>query len=229
MGTVAILSSGVIPRTIEHAPKQPAFTVTTTGGKKCVLPLAPLPSSHAGFGPTWETLGRGGRAGFLVPIDNQPRTWSATLTVAYSSDRTKSIDPLLQQLEGIRASKDRVSIAYSRPERGVWRVIDLTYDVIARAPGTNEPTYATVVLSLQQAVDIPTVIGPKRAPATATKANPPAPVKTPKHAVHVVKTGETLTSISLAEYGDALHWRQIGDANHLKTNKLHAGQRLTLP
>ena len=229
MGTVAILSSGVIPRRLEHAPAQVSFTITTTGGLKCVLPLAPMPSSHAGFGPSWETLGRGGRAGFLIPVDLQPKTWSATLVVAYTSDRTKSIDPLLAKLEAIRASKDRVAVAYARPERGVWRMIDLTYDVIARAPGSNDPTYASVVISLQQAVDIPTVIGPKRAPATATKANPPAPVKVPKHAVHIVKAGETLTSISLAEYGDALHWRQIGDANHLTSTKLRSGQRLVLP
>jgi LysM repeat protein len=223
-----LITPGKLPR-VQAEPRQPSFTIATTSGIKAVLPLAPLPSSHAGFGPSWETLGRGGRAGYLVPVDVQPKTWSATLTIAYPSDRQKSIDPLLQTLERIRASKDRVAISYSRPERGVWRVIDMTYDVTARAPGTNLPTQASLVLSLQQAVDIPTIIGPKRAPATSTKANPPAPVKTPKHPTHVVAKGETLVSISQAEYGDALHWRAIGDANKLTQATLKVGMRLKLP
>jgi hypothetical protein len=228
MATVTLLVPGRIP-TLVPDPVQPKFVLTSSGGLKCILPLGPLPTTHAGFGPNWEVLGRSGRAGFLVPVDLQTRTWSATLTVCYPSDREKSIDPLLKQLEQLRATKDRIAITYGRPERGVWRIIDMTYDVINRQPGTNEATSASVQLSIQQAVDVPTLIGGARAPATATKADPPTAPKKPAHPTHVVKHGETLTSISLSEYGDSLHWRQIGDANHLTNATLKVGQRLKLP
>jgi LysM repeat protein len=228
MATVTLIVPGVLPH-LRPDPVQPRFVLASSGGLRCELPLAPLPSTHGGFGPSWEVLGRSGRTGFLVPVDVQPKSWSATLTVCYPSDREKSIDPLLKKLEALRASKDRVSVTYGRPERGVWRIIDMTYDVTARQPGTNEATAASVQLSLQQAVDVPTVIGPKRAPATATKKNPPVAPKKPAHPTHVVKHGETLQTISLAEYGDALHWRQIGDANKLTNATLKVGQRLKLP
>jgi hypothetical protein len=231
MGTVALVVPGVVPRHPQVAVKTPSFVIASmTTGKKITLPLAPLPTTHSGFGPNWETIGRGGRAGFLVPTDRQTRLWSATLTVAHPADRVLSIDPLLHALEQLRGSTDRITLTYSRAERGVWRFIDLSYDVLQRQPGTNEPTQASVVISVQEAVDIPTIIGPKRASGAATKANPPVPVKTPKSKSHTVRAGETLITISLAEYGDALQWRRIGDANGLRAaSPLTVGKVLKLP
>lgn len=227
MGIVTLVSGRLPGRSSE--PSTPAMVIATTGGTRVKLPLAPLPTTHGGFGPNYETLGRGGRTGFLVPVDVQAKVWSATFVVGYPSDRLRSVDPLLKTLEQIRASKAHITMSYGRPERGVWRILDMTYDVTDRQPGSNEATRATVQLSLQQAVDVPSVIGPKRAPATATKANPPAPVKKPKHSTHVVQHGENLQRISLLEYGDALHWRQIGDANHITNPTLKVGMRLKLP
>lgn len=52
----------------------------------------------------------------------------------------------------------------------------------------------------------------------------------PKHKWHVVKRGETLRKISVAEYGNQKWWRDIQKANHIKDpKKLRVGQKLRMP
>lgn len=49
--------------------------------------------------------------------------------------------------------------------------------------------------------------------------------------IHVVRSGETLSSIAKLEYGDASQWRRIRDANkNLSSNSvLRSGQQLRIP
>lgn len=71
-------------------------------------------------------------------------------------------------------------------------------------------------------------------PTTVTDNKPTTvapPVRTaPTGRQHVVKSGETLTMISIAAYGDQKYWKQIASANPtINADKLKVGQTINLP
>jgi nucleoid-associated protein YgaU len=78
----------------------------------------------------------------------------------------------------------------------------------------------------------PIIIVPRAASTDPADPAAPAPATEPSAGArtHVVKSGESLGTISTKEYGSAKHWKRILDANPgLDPARLQLGQRLAIP
>lgn len=220
------LVASSLPR-IPPMPAQPAFTISDEHGGRVVLPFAPLPTSHSGFGWDWDVVDRAGRKALLLRSTKRQGGLSFALNIGYP-DLQESVDPLLSGLERVADSGDRITISYSRPERGLWRLTDLTYDVTARQAGTNAPTRASAALTFIRYGDPPASIGPAR-PSAATSALPALPRSSPAGRSYTVRGGETLWTIALRLYGNGDLWQQLADHNGIGPRDLAAGMVLRLP
>lgn len=67
-------------------------------------------------------------------------------------------------------------------------------------------------------------------PAYQPSVRQPAPAPAARGTTYTVKRGDTLWHISRRQYGSALYWKDIADANpNIDPNKLQLGQKLILP
>lgn len=209
--------------------------ILAAAGVVCVLPLGPTDSTHAGMGWDWQTTDRPGRKGLVTAAGQKLRTLEFPgLVVGYPSHQ-QSIDPVLLLLERIANLKSRVAISYSRPERGIWVLSGLTFNVTARQAGTNAATRAAVDLSFLEYVPLTTVIGPPR-PRAAAVASPAAPTLATGTATATVgryttvAANQTLWAIAARYYGNGALWPRIADANGIRNPaSVAAGTRLRIP
>ncbi len=203
-------------------------------GVTCVLPLGPNDSNHGGMGWQWEQMSRAGRKPLVTPGGQRLRTLEfPSLFVGYTSYAT-SIDPVLLLLERISNLRARCSISYSRPERGVWVLDELSYSITARQPGTNAATRANVDLKFLEYVPPIVPIGPARPSSTAAAASAARPTATTAAATVnryvTVTAGTSLYALAARYYGNGELWPRIADANHISDPaKLTVGQRLRIP
>lgn len=228
MATVTITRAGDAADLVVPPVPTRTLKLTSTKKKSVTLPIAPLPTSHGGFAPSTQSTDRVGRAPLLDVVAPSLGTWSGSITVAYA-DWATSIDALLQRLEQIAAAGDPVSMAYARPERGLWLITDMSYEVVQRSPDGAAPSRANVSLSMTRTSTTPQLVGPARkSPAASSKS--PAPSASSSGGKHTVAAGESLASISIAEYGTNLLWRSIADANGLRDpRRLSPGMVLRIP
>lgn len=211
--------------------------VLAAAGVVCTLPLGPTDSTHGGMGWDWQATDRAGRKGLVTAGGQKLRTLEFPgLVVGYASHQ-QSIDAVLILLERIANLKSRVAISYSRPERGVWVLTGLSFNVTARQAGSNTPTRATVDLTFLEYVPLTPVIGPARPKAVSVTAPArPKPATTSSGVVSAVGRyttvgdNQTLWSIAARFYGNGALWPRIADANGIRDpKKLTAGTRLRIP
>lgn len=224
----SVIVSGRLPGKPAPPPRQPVFVLADVAGRRLALPFAPLPTSHAGFGWAWEVVERAGRTPLLLRAQRNLKTLAFTLVVA-NRDYQQSIDAKLANLEALAAIGGPFALAYSRAERGLWRLVDCSYDVTRRAPGSNAPTRATVSLTFTQASDRPSLVGPPPRPRTTSKRTPATPTQ-PAAGTYTVRAGDTLAGIAARLYGAAYKWPEIADRNGIRDPRsLRVGQVLRLP
>lgn len=148
-------------------------------------------------------------------------------------DWTRSVEQELQTLRYIARSTQRVFLQFG-PHEGVaaWRVTDFGYTIDLRREGDNAVTRATVQLQLTQASDLKLGVGPvtggKKAPATNTSGTAGSKQQTTRY--YIVKSGDTMASISLKFYNTTRNAQAIADANKIRNvNNIAIGQRLVIP
>lgn len=227
-----------ITRSIRPIPRRPAppvprrivrrFVIADAAGHRLELPFVPLPTSHGGFGWRWEVVERAGRTPLLLRGTRNIKELSFTLLLGHS-DYQHTIDLTLNALENLAGLGGPFSLTYARPERGLWRLTALSYEVTLRAPVTNAPTRAMVSLAFTETSDRPRLVGPARKAPTTSKKTPTTPKK-PAQRTYTVRSGDTLSGIAQRLYGAAYKWRQIADLNGIRDPRtLRVGQVLRLP
>lgn len=95
------------------------------------------------------------------------------------------------------------------------------FHVTTRAITEANPGVDPTRLKIDQALHIPAPVPPSLA-----GTNAPSPLSGTAAQIHTVKSGETLTSIA-ARYGVTI--RALRSANHLTTDRIVVGQKLTIP
>lgn len=206
---------------------QPPMIFVSERGEQIRVPFAPRPLDTAERARSWTGLDRGsGRSPLLVEGPRPLPTMSFALTIA-RLDFTQPVADLLAALRGMADSRERWSVTYGSTERGMWRVTAYGEQITHRVPGTNEPSRATVTMTLTSA-------GPalRVGPVTGGAVQH----KTAKITVrtYAVKTGDTLSGIAQKFYGDASQWPRIADANgitdprRLQTAQ-QSGKELVIP
>jgi nucleoid-associated protein YgaU len=111
---------------------------------------------------------------------------------------------------------------------GLARLVEVELDPVA------PPPLAMSSAGQEPVIEESPVRGARTIPTAAIDvANPvpsASPAVDPGQRTHVVKTGETLGTISTKEYGTAKYWKRILDANPgLDPARLQLGQRLVIP
>ena len=123
---------------------------------------------------------------------------------------------------------------------GDSQLAPLPYEDISRLPPAEEPAPP---VGLDPAIDlaegpvIPATDATGETPSTDVPSDPsttPGPVapETPQPKTYTVQTGDNLTKIARAFYGDGNHWRRILDANRdvlKKDTDLRPGMKLKIP
>jgi LysM repeat protein len=106
--------------------------------------------------------------------------------------------------------------------------------------GTNFKPWSTYLHGtykqyLDEAQEAAAAVASAHLPGSGDDPSPAetSPLKKEPHGTHTVRSGETLSGIAKAEYGDAGAWRVIYDANRAKIgpnpNLISVGQKLTIP
>ena len=95
-------------------------------------------------------------------------------------------------------------------------------DKVSDAQSTANKTDAMIVdKGATEAIDTP--------PEAKLAGDTQTPTKTAEN-THIVKAGETLSSIAASVYGDSRSWKLISEANpNVNPNRLSAGTQLTIP
>jgi hypothetical protein len=218
-------------RFVPTKPKHPKMTIVPEGGVPFIVPYAPREMSLDGVAPTYATADRGGRKPLLLRSGDGLRSVSFDLIVAHP-DPDVSVEQTLHQLRALARGGARLRVNLDHTTgSNLWRLTGFTQQVIDRQHGTNQPTRASVSITLQEAVDPVVAVGPLTGGAKPAPAKPggkpgaPAPKRT-----HVVVRGDTLSKIALRFYGNARLYPRIADANKIKNpNQIKVGQRLVIP
>lgn len=213
--------------------RHPKVRLVGEKGTALELPLAPT-VSHDGLAGRWVTLDRVGRKPLLGRAGAELRTYSTTLDLVGRRggklDATVSVERELQTLRGLARSGERVRWERFGPsEGGLFRITNLSVSDERRQQGTNAITHARIAITLTEASDAVTHVGPVsggvKPPGGA--ANAPTP---PTGKSHTVAKGETLWAIAVRYLGDGSAWPRIADANGVTDpRKLAVGQRLSIP
>lgn len=215
---------------------------TETGDIRFTLPWAPREIDHDGMSPEYKEVPRAGDEPYLVLGAKRLRGMTLQFTLATIGRQSTSVESSIRLLERIANSSQRVYLAYGPTEGGLWRIMDMSVSSISRKHGTNEITAATVNLTMKRNISNVINLGPvtnKPKPATPTTTTTTTKTATPvvKPATttttvryHTVKSGETLSGISLLYYKTASKWPLIASANSIKNaNLIYPGQRLRIP
>ncbi|MBP7275139.1 MAG: LysM peptidoglycan-binding domain-containing protein [Kiritimatiellae bacterium] len=193
----------------------------------------------------------------LAALYNRPPA-EDFLRAVYHFDRYLELRPDAQNAENIRelSRRARINFAATLPTAGANESIQLVADLrreismlrsrIAELESTPATLAPAPSPSPARASPVAARPGPARGSATAapesrpatTPAAPtptlarPAPAPAPGPRTHVVKAGETLSSIANKAYNDSSAWRKIFEANQdqlTSPSAIREGQTLVIP
>lgn len=197
------------------------------------LEPAPQESITCQFNPTELSLSKGASWQPDTAKEKDVPNWSfgggqaANMTIDLLFDTTDSGRDVRQQYTDFLLKLVRIDQKSGQPPicrfqwgkirafQAIVENVDLTFTMFL-PDGT--PVRAKAKVSLKEYVD--EGIFPRQNPTSVSEARK----------IWVVVEGETLDWIAYQEYGSAVHWRHIADANELADPKdLHPGQVLNLP
>lgn len=228
-----------VDRAIEAAEElskpHPKMTIVPEGGAPFEVPYAPREMSLDGVAPVYSTTDRGGRKPLLLRSGDGLRQVTFDLIFAFP-DPNQSVEKQLHKMRALARSGARLKVNLDHTTASnLWRLTGFTQQVVLRQHGTNEPTRASVSITLQEAVDPVVNVGPltggaKKPPAAPAKAGGGAGGGKSAPRTHTVAKGDTLSGIALKYYGKASAYPKIADANKIKNpNLIRPGQKLIIP
>lgn len=192
------------------------------------VPYAPREVSHSRLAAEYATVARVGRRPALVYKNSPLPTLSFSLLVAFPA-RPSRVQAFINLLIGYADRGVRIRVSYGSLESGLWRITDLKVNSKQRHPDTSEIVHAELDVELTRASDLSGGDGPVRR-GNARSGSLETFDAARRNATHEVRAGETLSLISMLEYGVPSKWRQIGDANGIvDPRSLRIGQILLIP
>lgn len=217
-----------------RSPKRMVFR--SAKGVTYTAARSPREVSHSGHGQNWSESERYGRRAVLRRTSEKVPTYSYSLLIG-SRDFTKDCGWELRALASFARQREPITVIYAKDESGLYYITDFSYEILLRNEKTNEPTRATVSITLVKAVKENIKTGtvkakkkkaaPKKKKVTKKKK---APSKKKKVVKYKVKKGDTLWEISRKYYKNPLKWRKIADRNKIKNPRLlRIGKVLIIP
>lgn len=214
------------------------FTVSGSGGNRMYLysesgrlalavDIAPQEIDYGGWAMDWSEAERSGDKPLLLHKGMSLRTLGFSFMVVDRVDSQASQTSKVSLLQQMSRTFERMLVAFSPSEQGLWRIKDLKVKSVYRTEDTDEISRAEVDITLVEASDPAPAVGPITTPATKP-ATPPAPVRI----THIVKKGDTLSALALRYYRNASLWPRIFDANRDKIRDPHwiyPSQRFIIP
>lgn len=222
-------------RTTVSRSSHPRVRIVGETGTALELPLAPSSVDHDGLAGRWVVLDRVGRKPLLGRAGAELRSYSTTLEIvgrrAGKLDATVPVEPELATLRALARHGERVRWERFGPsEGGLFRITELSVTDRRRQEGTNAITHAAVRITLTEASDAVTHVGPVSGGVKPPGGGAAAPSAGPASKTHTVVKGDTLWAIAARYYRDGSRWPRIADANGVTDpRKLRVGQRLTIP
>lgn len=198
-------------------------------------PMGQNPPKLTGGDPLWEIRERPKRPSITVwngraPVTQDiPLLFNGILTGETVEAECNSLDRMRR---GLPPPLVRISGAIMRRDIPHWVITSIAWgdDVYKEMRGgvpvrIRQDCVVTVMEYI--AVDL---LDTASTGTKTTKAKSAASHDKPKHSTHIVKQGETLSAIALAEYGSAAKWTIIREANNIRDpNKLTLHTTLKLP
>jgi LysM repeat protein len=210
------------------APGRRMYMYTEKGTQTYAFKLAPREIEYGGVAQDWAEAERSGNTPLLMRKADMLDTMSFSFLVVAVNEVQVPVTESLLALKAVAKSRERVLISYSTLESGLWRITDASMSSVLRHVDTNEPTQATVSLSLKRASDPEVAVGPITGGAVAT----PAPAKPAPPRTYTVVKGDCLWNIAKRYYGNGALWPRIFDANRGQIKDPHwiyPGQRFVIP
>lgn len=169
---------------------------------------APKEIDYGGWEQEWVTVERPGGKPLLVRKQQPLFTLGFTLMMGEQDLQVSQVQQL-QALQDMARTKERVLVAYSPTEAGLWRVTSLSFTSQERNERTNEITRAVASLTLTEASDAAPAVGP----ITGGAGRGGGGGGGGGQRSHTVVSGDTLWGIALKFYGNGTEWPKIFDAN----------------
>lgn len=181
-----------------------------------------------GLARPWTLIDRPGLRPLVVRGAVALRTVDLTALLYDPYHQDANIDRLILALSRVSYAAALVVNSASVVDSGYFYVTDLQVRVLRRAPGTNLPTRAEATMTLTEAV--PDEARPSRPLAGRDPAASGGPSGAPARTrIHVVRRGESLTSIAASETGVAANAGRIARENGIRDpRRLTPGTRLRI-
>lgn len=208
----------------------PKATLATASGLRITLPYAPVAVERNGTAPVFSAVPRPGLKPRVRKTGGQLERLAYSLTITAKDNQT-SVETLLRQLRRAAAAGERVTFTHGPSEAGAWYLEEFSTTSELRQHGTNNITRADATVTLVEASDGVTNVGPTTGGSTRPggKASGRGTDATRWH-TYKVKKGDTLGKIADDYYGNPLLWRVIADANKIRNpDRLAVGQTLRIP
>lgn len=190
---------------------------------------APKEIDYGGWEQEWVTIERPGGKPLLVRKQQPLFTISFTLMMGEQDIQASQVQQL-QALQDMARTRERVLVAYSPTEAGLWRITSLTFTSQERNEENNEITRALASLTLTEASDAAPAVGP--CTGGAGNGDEGGGGGGGGSRTHTVVSGDTLWGIALQYYGDGTQWPRIYDANRGEIEDPHwifPGEVFTIP
>lgn len=217
---------------------KPRMTIASENGSvQVAIPYAPREVNHTDLGGTYATINRPGLTDVMTFVNEKVPKMSMDLFVSDRSNATVRGQQIvtalgiLQALQGLAKSPERVRVSYGQFESGLWNLDSMSIKSTRRHPSTDEIMQADVSLSFTRASDVFDGVGPTTGGVKPTSVKkPPAKPQKTSSKKYTVKRGDTLWAISVKFYGTGTKWRRIADANKIKNPRtLQVGKVLRIP
>ena len=196
------------------------------GTLKWTVNWAPQSVSFDGLARASEIVPRPMRTPLLQQGAGQLKTMAFEVTVGYKN-MDSTCEGTLATINNLSRTTKRLKITgYGAHEGGLWRMTSLSYSSIQRHKHSQLITRATVSLEFTRVSDLIRSVGPISGGVSTSAATTTTPAKR----YHTVKSGDTLTKISVKYYGNTRGVSKIMNANGLRNaNNISVGRKLVIP
>jgi len=230
LGTVTVIRDTTNARSFSAVDGARMYLYSETGRLALAVDVAPREIDYGGLPHEWASAERSGNTPLLLHSSTPLRTLSFSFTIVDKQDMQAPQTSKVALLRDIARTFERVLVAFSPSEQGLWRITDLKISSELRTEATDEISRATVSITLTEASDPAPAIGPLAPPP------PPAPAPKPSAAgggrTYVVVKGDCLWNIAKRFYGTGASWPRIYDANRKLIKDPHwiyPGQKFSIP
>lgn len=178
-----------------------------SGKLALAVDVAPQEIDYGGWAMDWAEAERSGNKPLLLHKGLELTTMAFDFMLLDKIDMQAPQTTKLARLREVARTYERVLVAFSVAEQGLWRITDLSVKSQTRAADDDSVTRAQISVTLTEASDPAPAVGPISRPP----APPPAPP--PVRRTYRVVRGDTLWGISYRFYRRGSLWPRIYDAN----------------